>query len=487
MESKAAIKVGVMVLAGAALFGAGWWFLSHGLYGMTHYRIQAVFKDTKGLLRQTPVRMNGVTVGEVEKIELSNDPDTRLLPVVTLAIERKYHIPKDSTIGITSGLLISNPQIEIRPGKQNIALAENARWPRDKVQEPAGGLAQISPEADSALKELSATVKEIRPKLVATIDGLQGILNHANGAMVNLEKTTASASSLIGDPKLKQTMRASLDDLQAMSKEARTTAKYLGKNLRELVKRNSGKFDELANSSVDLLQKLADTVDAARSAVTRLTEQVSDPRIQQSLLETLDLAKTTIARFNQIASDIHQLTGDPSVQGDFKATVTTLRETAEQVKPLIERVNTIVAQIKLPTGGPRFGIGTPRLAIDLLGRSNPPHFRSDVSLRVPIGKTNAFNLGLYDFAERYKLNAQYETILGSGGSLRYGVYASKLGVGMDWQSAPFSRFVIDAYDPNNLKVDARGLFKLNNDFALWLGADSIFKHTTPLMGLRLQR
>src|SRR5258708_30873383 len=105
-------------------------------------------------------------------------------------------------------------------------------------------------------------------------------------------------------------MDASLDDLQVMTHETGKTAVTLGADLRSIVKRNGSKFVELASNAVDTLQKLGDTVDAARSALTRLTGQVSDPRIQQSLIETLDIAKETVARFNQIATDIHQITGD---------------------------------------------------------------------------------------------------------------------------------------------------------------------------------
>src|SRR5262249_38332047 len=150
-------------------------------------------------------------------------------------------------------------------------------------------------------------------------------------------------------------------------------------------------------------------------------------------LETLELAKTTIARFNQIASDIHQLTGDPTVQNDLKTSVTQLRETTEQVKPLVERIGAIVNAIPVPGKKPNIGIGPPSFAIDLFRGTNPPHFRSDLNLRVPFGKSEAINLGVYDFSERSKLNAQYEMGLGSQADLRVGMYASKLGAGFDWK------------------------------------------------------
>ena len=78
-------------------------------------------------------------------------------------------------------------------------------------------------------------------------------------------------------------------------------------------------------------------------------------------------------------------------------------------------------------------------------------------------------------------------VLSGVGALRYGVYASKLGVGFDWGAPLGTRFRLDAYDPNSFKLDARALLKVNNDFSLWLGADSLFKRTTPVIGVRLTR
>lgn len=489
MDTKAAGKVGVTTLVGLVLFAGVYWYLSHGLFDWTHFRLRVVFTDTNGLMVQTPVRMNGVAIGEVERIELSQDPATRLRPVVTLAIRNEFRgrIPADSRIGISSGILITNPQIEIVPGTSTASLQPGDTWPQQYVEPPAGALAQLSPEAAQAVKQLTATLQQMGPNLNRTIAQVQGILKRTDAVMANLQAATGSAKEIIADPAIRRTLHASLNNLKATTDTARAAAASISRDLKLMVHRNSGKFDELANGAVDLLQRLGDTVDAARSALTRLTEQVTDPRLQQSLLDTLDLARATVARFNQIASDIHQITGDPSIQSNIKTTMEQLKETSEEARPLVERLNNLVGSIHIPKGPPNFGIGRPEFNIDFLERGNAPHFRSDVSMRLPIGSHNAFNLGIYDFAERNKLNAQYETDLGRTASLRYGIYASKLGVGLGWHATRSASLVLDLYEPNNLQFDARALVGLNDDFSLWLGADNLFKHTVPLIGLRLRR
>jgi hypothetical protein len=482
MESRAAAKVGVAVLIGLGILYAAWYFLAH--LNPNSYRLYAVFKDTMGLQRQTALRMNGVTIGEVEKVELN---PTTLNPVVTLTVDKKYRIPDQSVIRLTSGLLISNPQIEIDPKPSSGYYADGQTWKRVQM-EPASGLAAISPEADQAVKQLSHTIKTLTPKLAATMDSLQGILKRTDSMMVNFEQASYSAKSLVGDPRIRRSMYALLDDMQSVSTNARLAAKDLTTEMRAAVKRNSAKVDELTTGAVDLLQKFADTVDAARGAVTKLAEQVSDPRLQQSLVETLDLAKTTLARFNQIASDIHNLSGDPNVQNDLKTTVATVKETADEGQKLVARINTLVDSVQSGSKGPRFGIGRPEINLDFMGRTNQPHFRANVGVRLPVGKGSALDLGIYDFGETYKLNAQYETPLGGYGDFAFGVYASKLGAAWTWPSrASSTRFRLDMFNPNSPQFDARAFFKINDDFTLFMGADSIFKQTTPLLGVRLTR
>ena len=485
MNTKSAFRVGLLVALGLAAFIAGWFYLSHGLSRLSHYRLNAVFDDTQGLVKQTPIRMNGVTIGEIEDVELSKETD--LKPVVLLAIENKYEnsIPKDSTIQITSGLLITNAQVEITPGEAKEYYQENESWRPDKVIAPGTLLASVSPEADEALKTLTVMIKEIQPRVTKTMDGVEGILKQTQSTMSNIEESTVAVKRMVQDPKIRETMYTALNDLETVSGEAKRTATMLGTELRGMVKRNRGKVDELASLAVETLQNIGDTVDAARSAITLISQQVSDPRLQQSLVETLELSRATVARLNQIASDIHSLTGDPTVQSDIKTTLTNVKETTEQVKPVLEKVNNILGAIK-PGGGPRFGIGAPGIALDFFGRTRSPGFRSDVNARFPVGEKNAFNIGVYDFAESYKLNAQYELGLSRFSSLRYGLYAGKLGAGFNWQAAPRSSISLDLYNPNNFQLDAKAIFGVNKSFSAALGVESILRRPTPVLGVRFR-
>ena len=481
MEGRAPLKVGIAAVVGFLGLFYAWAYLSR--LGLDTFRVRVVFPDTRGLLAQAPVRMNGVKIGNVKDIEL--DMQTRK-PIVTLSIARKYRnaIPDDSKILISTGLLVSNPQIEIVPGSSETPMDPNALY---YGEEPLSTLAQISPETDRIVKEFSAALEAMSPRLTRSMEHVEGILRRTETMMADFGVISGRARRIASNPRIEKTLKGALVDLEAISSQARKTTETFGSELQALMKRNSGRVDDLVTGMFDLLQRFTDTVDAARGLVTRLAEQVNDPRLQQSLQETLDLTKATIARFNQVASDVHMLLGDAEVQGDLKATLTSVREATESGKKVAADMSRLVERLNLPSGGPKFGIGQPGLNIEFGGRGTQPYFRSNIGVRFPLGKGNTFDLGVFDFAESNKLTAQYGTPFEGVGMFRYGLFASKLGVGLELNAPSGVEVVLDAYDPNRLTVDARAFLKLNSDWSLWMGADSVFRHTSPSLGVRLRR
>ena len=70
------------------------------------YRVEARFDNIGGLKVRAPVRSAGVLVGRVADIRFDNE---RYQAQVTLALDRRYSFPKDTSAAIlTSGLLGEN-------------------------------------------------------------------------------------------------------------------------------------------------------------------------------------------------------------------------------------------------------------------------------------------------------------------------------------------------------------------------------------------
>ena len=88
------------------------------------YRVEARFDNIGGLKVRAPVRSAGVLVGRVSDIHFDNE---RFQASVTLALDKRYSFPKDTTASIlTSGLLGEN-YIGLDAGGDDKNLAEGDR------------------------------------------------------------------------------------------------------------------------------------------------------------------------------------------------------------------------------------------------------------------------------------------------------------------------------------------------------------------------
>ena len=77
------------------------------------YALTARFSNLGQLRLQAPVRIGGVAVGRVAKIDL--DPK-RFDAVVTLDIDRRYQLPADTSAGIFTSGLLGESYVGLQPG-----------------------------------------------------------------------------------------------------------------------------------------------------------------------------------------------------------------------------------------------------------------------------------------------------------------------------------------------------------------------------------
>lgn len=490
MKSRSAIWVGAVVLIALASFFGLFIYLSH--QDPNTYRVRVRFQDTQGLSKQSVVRMQGVNIGEVTDVALDTSSPP-FSPVVTLSIKKKYNIPIDSHFNIVSGILINTPQVEVRAGRSMDSIPQGGAVVI-VGDPPESMLARISPELSSSVTELRTTVKGLNAKLNVTFDRLnqtlastQPILKHTDEFILTARDAAQSAKGLVADPSYKRQFQATLVNFRKVSDDASTTSSTLKNYVTELTKKTKGPMEKLPTRLNDLFGHVDQMLDSADAVVNKLTEQVTDPRFQQSLQETAELARTTLARFNQIATDLHELTGDPKLQNDLKLTVSNLRSTTEKTEQVVDKFNNLLGKFTgAESSRPKIKLPTVQLTTDVSEQLAPTRLRLDLNARLAFGGRNSAYVGLYDLGQNTRLNLQAGSKLSDSLTARYGIYASKIGGGLDYQATPDTQLRADLWDTSRLRLDLRSSFRVNNNASIWIGADNLIRRPIPILGVQLK-
>ena len=124
-RSKNDLWVGLLVLIGAValLFLALQSANLLSLNMQSTYKVTARFDNIGGLKRQAAVKSAGVVVGRVDAISFD---DKTFQATVTMALEKRYAFPKDSSLKILTSGLLGEQYIGVEAGGDTNNLAEGA-------------------------------------------------------------------------------------------------------------------------------------------------------------------------------------------------------------------------------------------------------------------------------------------------------------------------------------------------------------------------
>ncbi|HVT13475.1 MAG TPA: MlaD family protein [Fimbriimonadaceae bacterium] len=433
------------------------------------------FTDAGGTVAGTIVTMAGVKVGSVKKVELRSATTARL----TLEIERGVEIPKGSVAKIGSSLIgIGASPIQIvAPAAQTGAyLVAGDVIPGVKGSPIEGML----PEAQETLKQLNLTLASTRKllenetlqkKLEALIDSSGKTLNKFGALADRAEVLVAKTTSVVGQnqPAIAEAMHnASL----AMA-DVRKSTQLLSKLVE------SGKYQE---ETLTLLKQLNATAAKANDLMVNINTFVSDPKLQANLKDTMANVDKMTDSGTRIAANTETISkngitlSQKAIELADKA-----NSIADEAKAALEKISGFFNK-----GGVKPSLPKVEGHLDLSHQSDPAHWRTDLYATFDIGK-GFLDAGLYDAFESNKVILQAGEPLGRLGDYRYGIYASKPGVGVDFRVAPRVTLRTDLFDINNPHFDLRTQFDFGNGLTGWLGFERIFDRDAFVAGVGIKK
>jgi phospholipid/cholesterol/gamma-HCH transport system substrate-binding protein len=452
---KAVFLVGITIIVAVVWIAATVIYLRGTLAARRVYHVEAVFPDALGIREQARVYLAGVEVGEVQKVWLTPDLQAR----VRLALRKDVRIPEDSLAVVMSpGIAGVDKMIALVPGKSPAEAHEGTVLRGTK--EP--GISDLAPVAQETLQEVQRLVRSVNA-LIADPEMQAGIRQ----TMKNVEQASSRLTVLV--------------------EQARSLLASAGRSLDAVVqdtRRSTRMLPEVVADLEALLKQSRELVRTAQHATESFDRFVSDEQLQQNLRDVAREMNTLSAKLNRIAEDIGKYTGDEELRENVRGTVAEARATLAQARQATERINRFVERLIQPS---KLSIRPTEVSLDVYGLLRDGTFRTDLTLSFPYRDNRFFYLGVYDVTESNKFILQYGSQLTPTLDLRYGLYASKPGVGVDWRLKPGLHLRADVFDPNDLQINTRTKIQLNADWSLWVGIDSLFDQNQPVLGVQLTR
>ena len=493
-------KVGALALLAFAVFGGMWLFFSRtGIAAKTYY-VDVYFDDASGVVQGVDVLMSGVKIGSVKSVLL----DKRIYKAdVKLQIERKFPIPVGSHFAIVSALLGGSSVISVTPPVVRAGI-QLATLPRGTVVQGdnAPNLNEALEQADQLIAQVTATTK----KVDSLIDKTLGVLSDPRFKQT-LQHTLsnvdmASTNGLILTRKLNYALDADNAQVKSILAQAQSGSKVAIHNfndttteIRDATHENRAKIDSI-------LANVQDTTSAISGLTAQINSALSDGGISKNLSATVANMKLTTDKLLVITDSLQKLSTDQSMQSDIKKTVHNVEATTAQSALLLERLNELAgSHKKTKTATDHVSTGAsadndPQLPlvlsrVDLQDDLTHKHFRADANAIFPFsGSLNSFaDVGIYGVGDESRLNMQYGKRLAPGSPFDYrtGLYSSSLGLGLDYGINGKLGLSVDAYNPNRLHVDAKGVFMMNDAMGLAIGADDITHRKGVFVGLEMRK
>jgi phospholipid/cholesterol/gamma-HCH transport system substrate-binding protein len=419
-------------------------------------RVKAAFPSVAGLDEKSPVRVAGVRVGIVEKVELDG---TRAL--ATLAIERAVTLREGARAEVTSLGILGDKYVELYPGD-----------PGAPVLAPGSVLPGISPVGfDQVLK----TASDVGGDLQAVTSSLRMSLGGAEGQR-RLDEIIENIRQLSAD--LRSMVAANREEVDATVANFRDFSATLKTELPRLA---------------DKIGALADRVDTVVAAnEDNFSESLANIKeLSASLRTSADNLNEITGKINRGEGSIGKLVNDPETVDNLNSTLKSVESGVESLKNTVGRAERFTLEINLRSEALP-GIDDSRSAFGFDLFTTPKRFwrlelvdspfgrtrtsTETITTTYPDGHSETITEEVTKQSDTATVNAQVGFRLPHDVTLRGGLFESRGGVGVDKGFLNNRlRLTLDVYDfnrqPDAPHLRFEGRYKLGKGLFAFAGWD----------------
>jgi len=299
--------------------------------------IYTYMEDSSALARGSPLRLNGILIGSVERVELSGSKDPKRTVRVVMKARRANlkDIPVDSTAGISSENVLGSKFINITKGRSTLSLQPNGEVKSEESAEIQDLMKKgfgLFDSAQAILVRIDRIVglvesgkgsigkflvdEEFYSRLVKTISEVQQVTEAVNSGKGTVGK-------LLYDESLYNEARSSiarLDQVIAGLQDGQGTA---GKLLKDPA------LYEEARNSIAQVSKLLDDINAGKGTAGKLLKDEAAYKQIQSVLGKVD---TTLDRVNSGQGTLGQLLVNPQLYDSMHGLSSELQSLVKDIR-----------------------------------------------------------------------------------------------------------------------------------------------------------
>ena len=300
----------------------------------TRYTLKAYFSSAGDLREGAAVRLAGIAVGNVSRIQISPYSDPQRAVEIDMKIAKRYQneIRADSEATLNTVGLLGDSYVDITRGTPSSEAVREGGAVKSREEKDIRAIVQNTNDVIENLRGLSEKLNDITTQIQSgkgAIGGLiydEALYNRMNTisttlqAMVNrVDRGEGSLGKLVSDDTLYNHSVATLDRLDKVIDETEHGSGSLAKFIS----------DPSAYNNLDKLLSEGHTfVDNINNGQGSLGKLAKDEQLYKRMNETFDHLNTIAARVDQGQGTLGKLSTDASL-------FNTLNETAQSLKEFL--------------------------------------------------------------------------------------------------------------------------------------------------------
>src|SRR6185436_2009520 len=316
------VSVVALVIASFLIFmvsGSGGFFWQR-------YGLKTVFPDIQGLKVGAPVRVAGVEIGSVKKIDFIGD---KVEVAMEVGKEQMERITDRSTASLGSISLLGEAAVDITPNSQGTPIPE---WGYVRSGPPPGSLSTAAEAATKSLETTNALLEQVRQgrgtlgKLV-TDDTLYQQLNDfvesAEAVTQGINSGRGTLGRLVNNPAAAKSLEQSLANLQIVTARIRNGEGSLGHLL------NDDALSKSVTSATSNLDAITGRINKGEGTAGKL---INDTELYNRLNSMADRLDKLTASLNQGDGTAGQLLHDKQLYENMNSAVTELHNLVKDIR-----------------------------------------------------------------------------------------------------------------------------------------------------------